>query len=460
MSLIHKAGMGAAAGVLMVCLSPAWGQATSPAPPDSGREYIPAVNASASAPAPPPAAENPSEYKPANKAAPAVQASAPEAAASVAPAAPASSKPPDQAPSSSPVTASASQATGQPAAPVPPISSVAKEKLEHLPAKYDVSRIGNRDIGGGMNFYSMEREAALGKQLANQVEQTSRLVTDPVVTEYVNRVGQNIVRNSDARVPFVIKVIDDDTVNAFALPGGFFYVDSGLILAADNEAELAGVMAHEIAHVAARHATKQATKSQLFDWASLPLIFIGGPSGYAIRSIAALAVPLGYLKFSRGAEREADLLGLEYLYASGYDPEAFVQFFEKLEAREKQHHGFLAKTFSTHPMNAERVKSAQKEIAQYLPDRPQYILTTSEFDEVKARLMVLTSAGRISSQDGEVRPTLRRREGSDKVDGDGGSEEGRPTLKRAPDAGGSSAPQTTTSSDDDGRPTLKRSPQP
>ncbi len=340
------------------------------------------------------------------------------------------------------------------------------QKLSHVPVKYDVSKIGSRNVGGGMNFYSLEKEIALGKQLAAQVEQTSKLVTDPVVNEYINRIGQNLVRNSDAKVPFTIKVIDDDTVNAFALPGGFFYVDSGLILAADNEAELAGVMAHEIAHVAARHATKQATKGQLLNIASIGLIFIGGPAGYAAQEALALAVPLGFLKFSRNAEREADLLGLEYSYASGYDPQAVVEFFEKLEAKEKQKHGFLAKTFSTHPMTADRVKSAQQEIAKYLPDRPQYVLDTSDFDQVKARLARLTNASRMLNKDGEARPTLRRREGSDKVDtGSSGEDGGRPTLKRrsGSDSPGTGAPDSgssdTTTSSEEQRPTLKRAPQ-
>ena len=173
-----------------------------------------------------------------------------------------------------------------------------------LPAKYDVSQIGQRNVGSGLDFYSLDREVALGHELSQQVEQQARLVTDPVVTEYVNRIGQNLVRNSDARVPFTIKVLDNDEVNAFALPGGFFYVDSGLILAADNEAELAGVMAHEIAHVAARHATKNMTRAQIWNIASVPLIFIGGPVAYAISEVASLAVPLGFLKFSRDAERE------------------------------------------------------------------------------------------------------------------------------------------------------------
>jgi beta-barrel assembly-enhancing protease len=280
---------------------------------------------------------------------------------------------------------------------------------DRIAAKYDITRIWDRNVGRGFDLYSLEREQLLGKQLAAEVEQTARLVKDPVVTEYVNRIGQNLVRNSDARVPFIIKVIDNEEVNAFALPGGFFYVNTGLILAADNEAELAGVMAHEIAHVAARHATKNATRQQIFNLASIPLIFVGGPAGYAVRQFMGLAVPLSFLKFSRNSEREADLLGLEYQYASGYDPEEFVRFFEKLHQKEKQEkHGFLAKAFATHPMTGDRIKRAQEEIAKYLPEKEQYIVDTSEFDAVKARLVEMENVHRIDGGGG-VRPTLRRR---------------------------------------------------
>jgi beta-barrel assembly-enhancing protease len=281
-------------------------------------------------------------------------------------------------------------------------------------AKYDIDHIGARGIGGGVNFYSLEREQQLGRAMAADVEHESQLVADPVVTEYVNRIGQNIVRNSDAKLPFVIKVLDNDEINAFALPGGYFYVNSGLILAADNEAELAGVMAHEVAHVAARHATKNVTRAQIWNLVSIPLVFIGGPAGYAVRQIAGLAVPMSFLKFSRDAEREADLLGLEYQYASGYDPAAFVQFFEKLYGREKEKHSRLAKAFSTHPMSDDRIKHAEDEIEKVLPAKDEYIITTSEFDEVKARLMALTDKHRIDEGKG-VRPTLRKRiDGRDK----------------------------------------------
>src|SRR5690242_7172776 len=226
--------------------------------------------------------------------------------------------------------------------------SFAKDK------KKDPDEIGNRDVGKGVNFYSLEKEIALGKQMAQEVERQAKIIDDPVIAEYVNRVGQNLVRNSDAKVPFTIKVVDTDVVNAFALPGGFFFVNSGLILNADNEAELAGVMAHEIAHVAARHGTRQATRGTIINYASLPLVFMGGWAGYAIQEAASLAVPLGFLAFSRGFEKEADMLGLQYLDKAGYDPTAFVDFFEKIESLEKKKPGTIAKVFSTHPMTADR----------------------------------------------------------------------------------------------------------
>jgi beta-barrel assembly-enhancing protease len=250
----------------------------------------------------------------------------------------------------------------------------------------------------------------LGRELAAEVEQRATLITDPVITEYVNRIGQTLVRHSDAQVPFTIKVVDDEQVNAFALPGGFFYVNSGVILAADNEAELAGVMAHEIAHVAARHATHNATKQEIWNLASLPLIFVGGPVGAAIREISGIAVPMSFLKFGRDAEREADLLGLEYQYAAGYDPTAFVDFFEKLESQEKTKQSFISRAFATHPMNEDRIRRAEAEL-EVLPPRPDYIITTSEFDQVKSRLIRLTRGRRIDA--GKPGPVLRKHSSDD-----------------------------------------------
>ena len=260
-----------------------------------------------------------------------------------------------------------------------------------------------------------------------------KLLNDLVITEYVNRLGQNLVRNSDAKVPFIIKVIDSDEVNAFALPGGFFYVNSGLILAADEEAQLAGVMAHEIAHVAARHGTEQYSKAQVLNLATVPLIFVGGGIGYGLSQAAGFLIPLQFLQFSRGAEREADHLGMEYAYKAGYDPTAVITFFEKLQAQEKRKPGKLSKLFSTHPPTAERIDKAQQEIATILPDRPQHVVSTSEFDTMKARLEALENRRKGDQEKDSQRPTLRRTphpaedepEWSDDPDKDD-----RPTLKR------------------------------
>jgi predicted Zn-dependent protease len=299
----------------------------------------------------------------------------------------------------------------------------------------DLNAIGNRNVGCGRgvgNWYSIEKQVAMGKTYAQQVESTARMITDPVITEYVNRVGQNLVRNSDAQVPFTIKVVDDDSINAFALPGGFFYVNSGLILAADNEAELAGVMAHEIGHVAACHAARQQTRGELANLISLPLIFVGGGYGiYAAEQAASLALPAAFLKFSRGFEAQADYLGVEYMYKTGYDPQAFVSFFEKIEATEKKKPGALAKVFETHPPTPDRMEKAQQEISTILPPKDEYILDTSEFENVKARLAALENGRKILNKDKDKdRPTLRRADQQQKKD-DG--EDGRPTLKRRDD---------------------------
>jgi predicted Zn-dependent protease len=303
--------------------------------------------------------------------------------------------------------------------------------------KKDPDEIGNREVGKGVNFYSLEKEIGLGKGLAQEVERQAKIIDDPVIAEYVNRVGQNLVRNSDAKVPFTIKVLDSEEVNAFALPGGFFFVNTGLILKAETEAELAGVMAHEIAHVAARHGTKQATRGELINIASIPLIFMGGWTGYAIRQGAGLAIPMGFLTFSRSFEREADDLGLQYLYKSGYDPTSFIDFFEKIDSLEKKKPGSLAKVFSTHPMTKDRITAAQTQIQKTLEPKPEYVVTTSEFNDVKGRLAMLHNRRKVDVDDPN-RPRLRRAPGSGTgpvdVDEDGkkpktDSDE-RPTLKR------------------------------
>jgi predicted Zn-dependent protease len=303
--------------------------------------------------------------------------------------------------------------------------------------KKDPEEIGNRDVGKGVNFYSLEKEIGLGKQLAQEVERQAKIIDDPVIAEYVNRVGQNLVRNSDAKVPFTIKVLDSEEVNAFALPGGFFFVNSGLILKAETESELAGVMAHEIAHVAARHGTKQATRGELVNIASIPLIFMGGWAGYAIRQGAGLAIPLGFLTFSRSFEREADYFGLQYMYKSGYDPTSFVDFFEKIQSLEKRKPGSISKVFSTHPMTDDRIKAAQNQIQKDLAPKPEYVVNTSEFNDVKGRLAMLHNRRKVDTDD-PSRPRLRRAPGT----GTGPVDENEDGTK----------PKT----DQDERPTLKR----
>jgi beta-barrel assembly-enhancing protease len=305
-------------------------------------------------------------------------------------------------------------------------------------SKEDVDAIGNRNVGKGVNFYSLEKEIALGKGLAQEVERSSKLIDDPVITEYVNRVGQNLVRNSDARVPFTIKVIDSDEVNAFALPGGFFYVNSGLILRAQEESELAGVMAHEISHVTARHGTKNATKGEMMQLATIPLMLLGpaGWAGYGLYEGLNIAIPLTYLKFNRDAEREADFLGLEYMYKAGYDPNAYVTFFERIQADEKRRPGTIPRVFSTHPPTPERIENTQKEIARILPNRPEYIVTTSEFDAVKGRLRNVMFARKVQDN-APGKPSLRTRteqqqKGQTQTDPNA-SDDDRPTLKRRPD---------------------------
>jgi beta-barrel assembly-enhancing protease len=308
-------------------------------------------------------------------------------------------------------------------------------KVKHNGGKSDVDAIGNRKMGnrGLGNWYSIEGEIRMGKQYAQQIEASMKMVQDPVVNEYVNRIGQNLVRNSDAQVPFTIKVVDSDDVNAFALPGGFFYVNSGLILAADEEAELAGVMAHEIAHVAARHATRQMTRSQWANIGTIPLIFVGGGIGYAVQSAVGLGLPLTFLSFSRGFEAEADYLGLQYMYKTGYDPNAFIAFFEKVQAKEKKKPGTLAKAFSTHPQTPDRIAKSQEEIAKILPARAQYVVTTSEFDNVKSRLAALENRRKVVDEKESGKPSLRRTSTADKSGKDTKNDDDRPTLKRRED---------------------------
>lgn len=300
----------------------------------------------------------------------------------------------------------------------------------------DVDAIGTRNIGGrGMgNWYSTNWEIGTGKQYSMEIEKSAHLVTDPVVVEYVNRIGQNIVKNSDCKVPFTIKVIDSDEINAMALPGGFFYVNSGLIMAADEEAELAGVMAHETAHVCAHHAARQQTKLNYMQIGSIPLIIFtqGSWTGYGIYEASQLAIPITFLQFSRTDEAQADWLGLQYMYKAGYDPQAFIQFFEKIDALEKHKPGTLAKVFADHPQTPDRIAHSEEEIATIMPPRPDYVVTTSEFDDVKARLARIENKRKLNDKGGGNKPTLRRvgGSGSDPNNPSTTTGDDRPTLGR------------------------------
>jgi hypothetical protein len=321
-----------------------------------------------------------------------------------------------------------------------------------LSEKEDPRLIGKRNINKGLLIPKLaggiDKEVSLGRQLAAQVDREAKFIDDPVITEYINRVGQNVVLHSDSKIPFTIKVIDSDEVNAFALPGGFFYVNKGLILAADNEAEVAGVMAHEIAHVAARHAMENQAKGMLAEIGLLAgSIFLGGLGGMLINQGAQFGALLGFMKFNRSAESEADMLGVQYMWAAGYDPNAMSTMFEKLAAKNKKKPGTFSKLFETHPQSVDRMEATRQLVARF-PDKEEYVLSSSEFNRVKARLLRLSnarasSAGDIAPGDDGApgRPTLKRR--SPNAD-----ENGTPTDPNAPAEKKSDAPQLKKRTDD------------
>ncbi len=274
-------------------------------------------------------------------------------------------------------------------------------------AKKDPDQIGTRDVSKGINFYSIEKEMALGRQLAQEVERHSKLVTDKLITEYVNRIGQNLARHSDTKIPLTVKVIEGDDPNAVTLPGGFIYVQTGLLRTAGTEAELAAALAHEIAHVAARHGTRQVTQSQVTQLVTIPLIFMGGWGGLCARGADSILVPLGLLGAQRGNESEADLLGLQYLYKTGYDPLGMVDIFEKIFSFDDRKPGRFAKMTSTHPASDDRLVNVQKNIEALLKERPEYVVTTSEFNNMKARLLELDWS-RKPEPEGPKPPTLHK----------------------------------------------------
>ena len=347
----------------------------------------------------------------------------------------------DPAPGTTPVAGDVPAADVNPDKVVEPGSKAVKVKPGSIE---DVNAVGNRDIGarGIGNWYSTDSEIKMGKTYADEIEKSTHFITDPVVTEYVNRIGQNIVKNSDCKVPFTIKVIDSDEINAMALPGGFFYVNSGLILNADEEAELAGVMAHETAHVCAHHAAREMTRMNYAQLSTIPLIMMTGYSwtGYGIYEAAQFAVPITFLKFSRDFEAQADYLGVQYMYRAGYDPQAFISFFEKVQALEKRKPGMVAKAFADHPQTPDRIQHTQEEIPRILPAKDEYTVTTSEFDDVKARLARIENKRRLTDTKGGAKPSLRRAStGKDDPNGQAGDStsssngDDRPTLHRRDD---------------------------
>jgi predicted Zn-dependent protease len=295
--------------------------------------------------------------------------------------------------------------------------------------KDDPNAIGDRDVGKCLNFYSIDKEMAMGKQLAEEVMRQVKVNEDTLLAEYVNRIGQNLVRNSDAKVPFTFRVIEDDSPNAFALPGGFIFVNTGLIKIASEEDEFAGAVAHEIAHVAARHLTCRATKGQLANILSMPLgMILGGWTGYAVRQGTGVGMQTIFSTFSRADETEADYLGVQYMYATGYDPNGAISIFEKLEALQHTKPGLAAKVFATHPMDAQRIDNTQKEIQRILPSKPEYIVSTSEYRDMRERL--IASQNRRKSDENDNRPHLRVAPGTGKSEDSGSDKDDRPTIRR------------------------------
>ena len=440
------------AGLAFTLATTVWAQSTSQTTPSS---TTPASTAPASAPTAQPAAgttpvggdtaSTPSSQQPGQGTTPASTPNAQPAPGT----APVGSDTPPASPGKKPAPGTTPVGGDTPATAVNPdkVIEPGSQKINVKPGSIDdVSAVGNRDIGArGMgNWYSVDTEIKMGKMYASEIEKSTKFINDPVVLEYVNRVGQNIVKNSDCKVPFTIKIIDSDVINAMALPGGFFYVNSGLILNADEEAELAGVMAHETAHVCAHHAVREQTRMNYAQLGTIPLIFIGGWTGYGIYEAASLAVPMTFLQFSRDFEAQADYLGVQYMYRAGYDPQAFISFFEKVQALEKRKPGAVEKAFSDHPQTPDRILHTQEEIARILPARDEYTVTTSEFDDIKARLARIENKRRLVDTKGGPKPSLRRT----------GTSTGDPTGSSG--SGGSTGSGSSTSSTDDGPPTLHR----
>jgi predicted Zn-dependent protease len=242
----------------------------------------------------------------------------------------------------------------------------------------DINAIGHRRIVHDANFYSPEREKELGKALSQAVERSSKLLNDPIVAEYIERVAQNVANNSDAHIPVTVRVIDSDVVNAFTLPGGYQYINLGLLLQLHGEAELASLLARGIAHTALRSAAREATKGELMELATVPLILT--PAGWSS------TIPLTELKIRRQDELDADYFGLQYLYKAGYDPKCFTDFVQRIWGTSSATAKNVPKVLSIFPPLNERLTALQNEIANTLPPRDGAIVSTAEFDVFKERL--------------------------------------------------------------------------
>jgi predicted Zn-dependent protease len=311
------------------------------------------------------------------------------------------------------------------------------DKFYHGKGINDLNAIGNRNVGcnrGLGNWYTLASQVRMGQEFAQQVEQTSHLITDPVVNEYVNRLGQNLTRNSDSKLPFTIKILDVEEPNAFALPGGYMFVNAGTILMADNESELAGVMAHEIGHVAACHAARESTRGTIAGIAMIPVVILtGGLAGLGINEAANYGIPAVFSKFGRNFEAQADYLGVQYAYKAGYDPNGMIDFFEKLQALEKRRPGFRMKLYGDHPQTPDRIAQSQREIGTILPPRDQYVMDTSEFQQAKKRLALAMKHKLQKDGKDEQKPDLRRTAGDKGPDqNDKSQDDDRPVIKRKP----------------------------
>ena len=311
------------------------------------------------------------------------------------------------------------------------IAALASVALFAGQKKKDPNEIGDRDVSKGLNFYSVEQEMALGRQLSAEIARQAKIIDDPLVSEYINRLGQNLARNSDMTFPVRFALIEADEVNAFTLPGGFIYVNTGTFRLSDNEAELASVMAHELAHAAARHTTRQMTRGDLANMAQIPLAIAGGWAGLAARQAVNAAMPMAFFKFSRNFENEADTLGLQYLWKAGYDPTAALDMFERIESTERRQPGAVSKLFRSHPLTPDRITRTQKNIEEMLPAREEYVLNTSEYEEVRTRLSDLSQTTKPAGAKSDA-PVLRKSPSSSVDPGktdetDGGD---RPSIRR------------------------------